>query len=72
MYNKLKNKYSICGPGEEPAEEEAVDEAEAVADDTKVPSTGQHLANCFSMDGKLFCCMDHHLLLQTSKSNSSN
>jgi hypothetical protein len=47
MYNKLKGKYSICGPGEEPAEEEAADEAEAVADDTKAPSTGQRPANWF-------------------------
>jgi hypothetical protein len=37
MFNKLKGKYSVVGPGEEPEEEEAADEAEAAADDTETP-----------------------------------
>jgi hypothetical protein len=37
MFNKLKGKYSVIGPGEEPEEEEAADEAEAAADDTETP-----------------------------------
>ena len=37
MFNKLKGKYSVVGPGEEPGEEEAADEAEAAADDSETP-----------------------------------
>jgi hypothetical protein len=48
MFNKLKGKYSVVGPGEEPEEEEAADEAEAAADDTETPpSKGQHPVNWF-------------------------
>jgi hypothetical protein len=48
MFNKLKGKYSVVGPGEEPEEEEAADEAEAAADDTETPpSKGQRPVNWF-------------------------